>query len=88
MPAHDEDAVRLSEQTLLLSELLVSDSHRVPTLRRKALVQPNGLEAGFLESGCCEMAGSFGYESEHYDLRCRLANGFCCPACAKPNERR
>ncbi|MFB6300282.1 MAG: FAD-binding and (Fe-S)-binding domain-containing protein [Halobacteriales archaeon] len=27
-----------------------------------------GFEVDFLDSGCCGMAGSFGYEAEHYDL--------------------
>jgi Fe-S oxidoreductase len=27
-----------------------------------------GLEVSEIESGCCGMAGAFGYEKEHYDL--------------------
>ncbi|MEF8852247.1 MAG: FAD-linked oxidase C-terminal domain-containing protein, partial [Haloarculaceae archaeon] len=38
------------------------DHHAVGVLRRA------GYEVDPLDSGCCGMAGSFGYESEHYDL--------------------
>jgi FAD/FMN-containing dehydrogenase/Fe-S oxidoreductase len=35
---------------------------------KKALSIPEGNEVLLIPSGCCGMAGSFGYESEHYDL--------------------
>jgi len=38
----------------------------VPT--KKALQLPEGYEVHLIRSGCCGMAGSFGYEAEHYDL--------------------
>jgi len=38
------------------------DHHAVGVLRRA------GYEVDPLDSGCCGMAGSFGYEAEHYDL--------------------
>ncbi|AUX10219.1 FAD/FMN-dependent dehydrogenase [Halalkaliarchaeum desulfuricum] len=38
------------------------DHHAVGVLRRA------GYEVDPLDSGCCGMAGSFGYESEHYEL--------------------
>ena len=38
------------------------DHHAVGVLRRA------GYEVDYLDSGCCGMAGSFGYEAEHYDL--------------------
>jgi len=38
------------------------DHHAVGALRRA------GYEVDPLDSGCCGMAGSFGYETEHYDL--------------------
>ena len=38
------------------------DHHAVGVLRRA------GYEVDPLDSSCCGMAGSFGYESEHYDL--------------------
>jgi Fe-S oxidoreductase len=33
-----------------------------------------------IESGCCGMAGSFGYEKEHYDLSIQLAEMSLAPA--------
>jgi Fe-S oxidoreductase len=33
-----------------------------------------------IESGCCGMAGSFGYENEHYDLSIKLAEMSLAPA--------
>ena len=31
-----------------------------------------GFQAEEIESGCCGMAGSFGYEKEHYDLSLQI----------------
>ena len=40
-----------------------------------------------IESGCCGMAGSFGYETEHYDLSIELAEMSLAPAVrAAPSE--
>ena len=38
----------------------------VPTVR--ALQIPKGYKVHMIPSGCCGMAGSFGYEKEHYEL--------------------
>jgi len=32
-----------------------------------------GMEVELIESGCCGMAGSFGYETEHYETSMRMA---------------
>ena len=42
------------------------DHHAVGALRRA------GYEVDPLDSGCCGMAGSFGYEAEHYDVSKRI----------------
>jgi Fe-S oxidoreductase len=39
-----------------------------------------GLEVKVLETGCCGMAGSFGYETEHYDLSVAVARQSLLPA--------
>ncbi|WP_458189696.1 FAD-binding and (Fe-S)-binding domain-containing protein [Haladaptatus sp. NG-WS-4] len=44
------------------------DHHAVDVLRRV------GYEVNSLDSGCCGMAGSFGYEAEHYDLSQAIGN--------------
>ena len=38
----------------------------------KALSLPPGYQVKMLSTGCCGMAGSFGYEKEHYDLSMRI----------------
>lgn len=42
----------------------------VPT--KRALELPLGHKVRLIPSGCCGMAGSFGYEQEHYDLSMRI----------------
>ncbi|MGH2864532.1 MAG: FAD-binding and (Fe-S)-binding domain-containing protein [Solirubrobacteraceae bacterium] len=87
---NDEDAVRLSAQTYLLSEFLAEQAphYRPPKLDAHAIVQGHchhksvfkldsereildalGLDFEFLDTGCCGMAGSFGFEAgEKYDV--------------------
>ena len=38
------------------------------------------LEVKVLDTGCCGMAGSFGFEKEHYDLSVKIANQSVLPA--------
>jgi Fe-S oxidoreductase len=45
-----------------------------------------GLDVNVLDAGCCGMAGSFGFEKEHYDLSVKIANLALVPAIkAEPN---
>ena len=39
---------------------------------KKALSLPLNFEVQLIPSGCCGMAGSFGYEAEHYDLSMQI----------------
>jgi Fe-S oxidoreductase len=39
-----------------------------------------GLEVELLDSGCCGMAGAFGFEREHYDLSIRCGELVLLPA--------
>ena len=48
-----------------------------------ALARIPGLELKELDSGCCGMAGSFGYELGHYDVSVALANRVLLPAVAR-----
>jgi FAD/FMN-containing dehydrogenase/Fe-S oxidoreductase len=45
-----------------------------------------GLELNVLDTGCCGMAGSFGFEKEHYDLSVAIANLSLLPALAADPE--
>ena len=47
-----------------------------------ALKRVPGLDVKELDSGCCGMAGSFGYEHGHYDVSVALANRVILPAAA------
>ncbi len=39
-----------------------------------------GMEAKMIDSGCCGMAGSFGYETEHYDISLKAGEDRLFPA--------
>ncbi len=45
-----------------------------------------GLQVQALDTGCCGMAGSFGYEHEHFDLSARIAGLSLLPALEKAPE--
>jgi Fe-S oxidoreductase len=45
-----------------------------------ALKRIPGLEVKPIESSCCGMAGSFGYEVEHFDVSIRMAEASLLPA--------
>ena len=49
-----------------------------PSLRTLGL--PPNYEVEEVDSGCCGMAGSFGYETEHYDLSLKMAERRLLPA--------
>jgi Fe-S oxidoreductase len=40
----------------------------------KEILQTAGYDVEIIPSGCCGMAGSFGYEAEHYDLSMKIGN--------------
>jgi FAD/FMN-containing dehydrogenase/Fe-S oxidoreductase len=85
---HNQDAIRLSRQSYMLSEFLEKIDYQPPKLHRKAVVHGHchhksllkfgaeeavlnklGLEYQVLDSGCCGMAGAFGFEvGDHYDV--------------------
>ena len=98
---HDEDAKRLSLQTLTLGEFLTEhgDGWEPPVLHRRALVHGHchheavmgldadrrvldrlGLDAEVLDSGCCGMAGSFGFEARHHDISVAIGERRLLPA--------
>ncbi|MCC6421378.1 MAG: FAD-binding oxidoreductase, partial [Gemmataceae bacterium] len=45
-----------------------------------------GLEVKLLDTGCCGMAGSFGFETKHYDLSVAIARLDLLPALAANAE--
>ena len=45
-----------------------------------AMLKAAGYEVSEVDSGCCGMAGSFGFEKEHYDLSTKIGNRRLVPA--------
>jgi len=50
------------------------------TAMERVLKSIPGLEVEVLDSGCCGMAGSFGYEKEHYELSMKVGEDRLFPA--------
>ena len=59
-------------------------SSMVPT--KKMLSLPENYSVQLIPSGCCGMAGSFGYEKEHYDLSMQIGELVLFPAVRKQPE--
>ncbi len=49
----------------------------------KELLKRLGLDFEILDSGCCGMAGSFGFEKQHYDISMKIAERVLLPAINK-----
>jgi FAD/FMN-containing dehydrogenase/Fe-S oxidoreductase len=98
---HDQDALRLQQQTVTLAELLREHTpgYQPPRLQRPALVQTHchqhaimgfdadrglmrdmGMQAQVLDSGCCGLAGNFGFEKGHYEVSVACAERVLLPA--------
>jgi len=45
-----------------------------------AMLKAAGYDVSEVDSGCCGMAGSFGFEKEHYDLSTKIGNRRLAPA--------
>lgn len=52
----------------------------------KILSLPENYSVSTIPSGCCGMAGSFGYEKEHYDLSMKIGELVLFPAVRQQNE--
>ena len=52
----------------------------VGTAPTVAMLRAAGYEVNEIDSGCCGMAGSFGFEKEHYDLSIKIGNRRLVPA--------
>lgn len=59
-------------------------SSMVPT--KKMLSLPENYTVQLIPSGCCGMAGSFGYEKEHYDLSMQIGELVLFPTVRKQAE--
>ena len=52
----------------------------------KILSLPENYTVETIPSGCCGMAGSFGYEKEHYDISMKIGELVLFPAVRKQTE--
>ena len=50
------------------------------TPSRKILSLPKNYKTEMIPSGCCGMAGSFGYEKEHFDISMKIGELVLFPA--------
>ena len=95
---NDPYAKKLAASAMTLSEFLLRENVRLPSLQRKAIVQAHchhkavmrfdpeeavlrkiGLDLQHPDSGCCGMAGAFGFERRHYDLSMRMGERVILP---------
>lgn len=99
---NDERAIRLSKQTIMLSEMLARTStnwqpplmpgrhivvhghcHQKTQMTMKdemTLLRATGAEVELLDSGCCGMAGPFGFEADKFVVSQTLAERVLLPA--------
>lgn len=77
--AREMDAKRITREQFTASKKLIklhghcqqkAVGSLVPT--KKMLSLPEGYTVQLIPSGCCGMAGSFGYEKEHYELSMQI----------------
>ncbi|MCD8528991.1 MAG: FAD-binding protein [Chitinophagales bacterium] len=57
-----------------------------PQLTQKLLSLPKNYHVEMLPTACCGMAGSFGYEKEHYNLSMQIGNLVLFPAMKQANN--
>ena len=53
----------------------------------RAILEAVGIEVTEVDSGCCGMAGSFGYEAEHYEVSIAMAERRLYPAVRAVDDR-
>ena len=56
------------------------------TKTEEAILKKLGLDFEILDSGCCGMAGSFGFEKDHYDVSIRCAERSLAPSIRRTPE--
>lgn len=79
----DEGELKLDIQQALGKVLLHGHCHQrslVGTVPTKRALSIAGGEVEEVDSGCCGMAGSFGYEAEHYDVSMAIGERRLLPA--------
>jgi Fe-S oxidoreductase len=83
------DGVELEVKNPLARVLLHGHCHLkalVGTDRLTSFLRKLGGEVDVVDSGCCGMAGSFGYEREHFEISLRMAERRLAPAVREAPE--
>jgi len=76
----DRDGIRAREPSRILYHRHCHQAAVLAPERDIALLEHAGHEVTVLDSGCCGMAGAFGFIREHYDLSVALAERVLLPA--------
>ncbi len=95
----DEFLVKEIEKGTILAEQFTSEKKHIKLhghcyqkafhlvgYTEKLLSLPINYEVEVIPSGCCGMAGSFGYEKEHYDVSMKVAELVLLPAVREAKE--
>jgi len=64
-----------------------ADGYPVGVAASAELLQAAGYTVEVLDSGCCGMAGAFGYEAEHYEVSMQVGELALLPAARQANAR-
>lgn len=83
MREHKEGRLTLNSSGNGKKTLLHGHCHQkalVGTAPTVSMLRLAGYDVSEVDSGCCGMAGSFGFEKEHYDLSTRIGNRRLAPA--------
>jgi Fe-S oxidoreductase len=90
--AIDDGSLKLDPNSPVSNRRIVFHGHchqkaLAGTATTRALLERiPGADVTELDAGCCGMAGSFGFESEHYELSMRIGESRLFPALRKENE--
>jgi FAD/FMN-containing dehydrogenase/Fe-S oxidoreductase len=77
------DRIKLESKSQTRKVLLHGHCHQkalVGTAPTVSMLKAAGFDVSEVDSGCCGMAGSFGFEKEHYDLSVTIGNRRLAPA--------
>lgn len=78
-----EDQFSFAQKKVLLHGHCHQKALSSVSYSKKILSFPKNYEVEVIPSGCCGMAGSFGYEAEHFDLSMKIGEMVLFPAVRK-----
>ena len=81
------DAFNNQSKTLKIHAHCYQKSQGNPTDTFKILNLPKNHKVTLLSTGCCGMAGSFGYEAEHYEISQKIGEERLFPAIRKMDSK-